>query len=216
LEHRPSKIIPGIIFLIFVAAHWMVEAVTNKEKALMPSRSIIEIMDAMGGFLDDFDRIARDAHTRYRAYNPADLIELDVRAQAACTYAHMVAGADRRFDGRANVRPVEIRGLKVWLIQEPNVVVRLKKMDENGSSRSYPTKQAKAFDAGEELPNLPMPPVRLTVGYLLDQTGSEFVRSQVARPDGRSISWCAAIVPQEEREVGKPVWIDVTKQPRFG
>lgn len=182
----------------------------------MPKRAIGEIMNAMGSFLDDFDQITRTAHTRYRAYNPADLLELDARAQAACTYCHMVAAADRRFDGMARVRPFEIRGLKVWLLEEPNVVIRLKKMDEDGVSRRYPTKQAKDFDAGKELPGLPMPPVRLTVGYLLDATGSEFVRSQVARPRGRSISWCAAIVPQERREIGKPAWIDVTKQSRFG
>ena len=181
----------------------------------MPKRSISEIMEAMDGFLDDFDQIAREAHGRYRAYNPADLLELDVRAQAACTYAHMVAAADRRFDGKPRVRPLEIRGLKIWLLDEPNVVIRLKKMDENGASRRYPTKQAKAFDAGKELPNLPMPPVRLTIGYHLDRTGAQFVRSQVARPEGRSIAWCAAIVAQEDREVGKPIWIDVTKQSRF-
>lgn len=181
----------------------------------MPNRSIFEIMEAMDSFLDDFDQIAREAHGRYRAYNAADLLELDVRAQAACTYAHMVAAADRRFDGKPRVHPLEIRGLKVWLLDEPNVVIRLKKMDENGVSRRYPTKQAKAFDAGAELPNLPMPPVRLTIGYLLDRTGAQFVRSQVARPEGRSIAWCAAIVAPEDREVGKPIWVDVTKQPGF-
>lgn len=181
----------------------------------MPKRSISEIMDGLSSYLDDFDQITRVAHSRYRGYSPADLLELDVRAQASCTYAHMVAAADRRFDGKSNVRPIEIRGLKVWLLEEPNVVIRLKKMDENGASRRYPTKQAKAFDSGKELPNLPMPPLRLTVGYLLDSTGTQFQRSQVARPDGRSVSWCAAIIAQEDREIGMPIWSDVTKQARF-
>ncbi len=181
----------------------------------MPTRSISELMNAVGETLDDFDQIMREAHLRYLRYDAADLVELDNRAQAACTYAHVVAGADRMFDGRSDILPIEIRGLKLWLLKNADIVVRFKKMDENGWSRRYPTSQAKAFDAGKVLPNLPMPPVRLTVGYLLDRTGIEFRRSQVARPEGRSIAWCAAVVSSENRKIGEPIWVDVTKQRRF-
>lgn len=52
-------------------------------------------------------------------------------------------------------------------------------------------------------------------GYLLDATATEFIRTQVARPLGRRIDWCAAIVPQEERRAGEAVWIDVTRQGKF-
>jgi hypothetical protein len=173
-------------------------------------------MDALDAHLDDFDQIARIAHGRYRAYAPADLIELDSRAQAVCTYCHMVAEADRRFLGRPGIRLFEIRGLKIWLFEEANALIRWKKMDEDGLHRNYPTKQARDFDAGRELPGLPMPPVRLTVGYLLDVTGADFVRSQIAKPAGRRRAlWCAAIVPFEERKEGERAWRDVTRQGRL-
>ncbi len=177
-----------------------------------------ETMDALDALhlLDAFDQIARAAHARYRAYKPEDLVELDNRAQAACTYCHMVADADRRFLGRAGIRVLDIRGLKLWLFEEANAAIRMKKMDEDGRSRNYPTKQAKKFDAGADLPGLPMPPVRLTAGYLLDVTGTTFVRAQIARPVGRGAMWCAAIVPREERTAGARTWRDGTRQARLG
>jgi hypothetical protein len=128
----------------------------------------------------------------------------------------MVAAADRRFFGREGIRVIEIRGLKLWLFESASVVVRFKKMDEDGRSRNYPTKQARDFDAQLELPGLPPKPVRLTAGYLLDETGIDFVRSQIARPYGREALWCGAVIPREDRKPGERIWIDVTRQRRFG
>ena len=128
----------------------------------------------------------------------------------------MVAGADRRFVGRQGVRPIEIRGLKLWLFEQANVVIRFKKMDEDGRSRNYQTKQAKNFDTQREIQGLPPKPVRLTAGYLLDRTRTEFIRTQIARPDGRDVMWCGAVVSREDRKPGQRIWTDVTRQPRFG
>src|SRR5258707_6530640 len=114
----------------------------------------------------------------------------------------MVAGADRRFFGREGVRILDVRGLKLWLFERASVVIRFKKHDEDGRSRNYPTKQARAYDRGKDLPGLPAPAARLSVGYLLDATGTEFIRTQVARPLANLIGWCAAIIPPEERRAG--------------
>jgi hypothetical protein len=182
----------------------------------MPTRTIDEVMTALEGRLDEFDLITRLAHNRYRAYSPADLVELDSRAQAVCTYCHMVAEADRRFFNQVGIRAFEIRGLKLWLFEQADVVIRFKKMDEDGLTRNYPTKQAIDFDAGRELPGLPMPPVRLTAGYLLDPTGVEFVRSQIAKPiSPKRTLWCTAIIPTEERKAGERAWREVTRQRSF-
>jgi len=179
----------------------------------MPNRSLDEIMTALEAVLDDFDQIARLAHAKYRGYAPDVLLEHDARAQAACTYSHMSAEADRKFLGRLGVRDIDIRGLRLWLFEKANAVVRMKKMDEDGLTRNYPTEQARAFDRGYDLPGLPMPPVRLTAGYLLDVTRTQFVRAQVARPIGRKRTlWCAAIVPIEERRAEERAWRDVTRQ----
>ena len=180
----------------------------------MPTRSLAETMTALEWILDDLDQIARLAHAKYRAYAPDVLLELDARAQAACTYAHMGAEADRRFIGRAGVRDLDIRGLRLWLFEDANAVVRLKKMDEDGLTKNYPTEQAKDFDRGYDIPGLPMPPVRLTAGYLLDApTRTQFIRTQVARPIGRKRTlWCAAVVPLEDRRAEGRAWIEVTRQ----
>ena len=95
-------------------------------------------------------------------------------------------------------------------------MVRFKKMDEDGRTRNYPTRHAKSFDRGHDLPNLPMPPTRLSAGYLLDATGTTLVRSQISRPMGaKQTMWCAAVVPPDDRSVGERAWRDVTRQGRL-
>lgn len=183
----------------------------------MPSRSLTEIMSALEPFLDDFDGIARAAHLKYRSYDPDVLVEHDARAQAACTYSHMSAEAGRRFLDRSGIRELNIRGLKLWLFESANAVVRLKKMDEDGLTKNYPTEQAKDFDRGIALPGLPMPPIRLTAGYLLDETSTNFVRTQVVRPISRKRTlWCAAVIAKSDRKSDEKIWIDVTRQASFG
>jgi hypothetical protein len=175
-----------------------------------------QTMDALEGYLNELDQVLRAGHERYRAYEPAVLLELDRRAQAACTYCHAVAEAERRFLSRSNVRPIEVRGLKLWLLEDVNVALRSKKMDEDGTSRNYPTKQAADYDSGRELPGLPMPPVRLTAGYLLDALGTGFLRTQIARPTGtKTVMWCAAVVPEERRKAGEKVWVEVKRSMPF-
>jgi hypothetical protein len=184
----------------------------------MPDRTMAETLDAVGdGLLDEFAEIVRAGHARYMAYRPEDLIELDVRAQSACTYCHMHAEADRRLIDRAGLGRLEILGgLKLWLAESANVVIRLKKMDEDGRTANYPTKQAQDYDAQRDLPGLPLPPVRLTAGYWLDATQQIINRVQIARPNGnRAPTWCVAVVPSEERKAGERIWVDVTRERRF-
>jgi hypothetical protein len=69
--------------------------------------------EALDPYLDLLDQITRSAHTRYRGYNPADLLEHDARAQATCTYAHMNEEAERRFGGNPDIARLDIRGLKL-------------------------------------------------------------------------------------------------------
>lgn len=161
--------------------------------------SMSETMESVGFLLDDFDLICRHAVAKYRTYEPDVLVEHDPRAAAACTYSHMVAAAERQFVSRCpQVQLLDLRGLKVWRVDDV-ALIRFKKHDEDGYSRNYPTKQARQYDMGEFLPGLPPEAARLSVGYLLDATGTTFIRTQVARPLARRINWCAAIVPQNER-----------------
>jgi hypothetical protein len=205
------------IFLVFGRRHDMILSSFGEQG--MPDRTMSETLDAVGEvLLDEFAEIVRTGHARYMSYKPEDLIELDVRAQSACTYCHMHSEADRRLIDREGIRRLEVLGgLRLWLVESANVVIRLKKMDEDGRTANYPTKQAQDYDAQRELPGLPLPPVRLTAGYWLDATQQIIQRVQICRPNGgrHAPTWCAAIVPSEERKVGERIWIDVTRQRGF-
>lgn len=173
-----------------------------------------EAMQRIDHLLDDLDSICRHGLATYRTYPSAILIEHDARAAASNTYCHMLAEAERRLLNVPGVLLKDIRGLKAFLVGDV-AVIRLKRMDEDGRSSNYPTKQAKDFDRGQPLPGLPPPAIRLAVGYLADATGTSVQRVQVAKPTGREIDWCAAIVPESDREEGGARWIDVTRQGRF-
>lgn len=194
---------------------------------MQESDSIDSVMQRLEPLLDDFDAVPRHAMAFYRGYmrlvkgNPASdvLLEHSKRTAACCIYDHMVAECERRFDGREDIRLLELRGLKVWLVgkHEPHTVFRWKKMDEDGRSRNYPTEQAKNFDAQMPLKGLPPEPTRITVGYWPDAAGVSVVRAQVACPNGRFVDWCAAIIPPDERLASDSrKWMDVTLQGRFG
>ncbi len=180
----------------------------------MPDFTQMDAMSALDPYFDDLDAICRDSHTKYRGYPPELLIEHDRRAEANCIYSHMRADAERRFGDRPGIAHINIRGLFLWVIGQV-VTIRFKKMDEDGRSRNYPTKQALDYDRQQELPGLPAPPVNLVVGYLLDPTATEIVRVQVARPLGRDMmDWCSALVPTSDRIAGQPRWVDATRQAR--
>lgn len=181
----------------------------------MVNRSMEEIMQEVDFLLDELDEICRYGFHTYRSYDPAVLIEHDPRASAACIYAHIAAEADRRFSGHERIALVDHRplgGLRVWRVDDV-VLIRFKKQDEDGRSRNYPTKQAREYDAGSTLPGLPPPAVRLSVGYWLDPTNTEFRRTQVSRPLGQAIDWCVAIVPVADRAEDNQRWVDVTREP---
>jgi hypothetical protein len=184
-------------------------------------RPMGDLMGLIDFLLDDLDAICRTAFTTYRGYAPEVLVEHDSRAAANCTYSHIAAEAERRFATHHPkvqlLDPRPLGGLKVWRAGETgaDALIRFKKHDGDGFSRNYPTKQARQYDRGVTLPGLPPEAVRLSVGYFLDPTGTEFVRTQVARPMGKRIDWCAAIVPQPERRPGEKVWVEISSQRKF-
>ena len=174
-----------------------------------------QAMSQLDPIFDHLDAICRGGLARYQQY-PADIrIEHDPRAKAACIYSHMETQAHARLSDLAGVVPLEIRGLKVWIVGE-KATIRFKKMDEDGRTRNYPTQQAVDFDKQLPLPGIPFPPLNLVVGYWQNSLGTDVQRVQVARPMGKEIDWCAAIVPTDSQIVGQPRWYDVTRQARLG
>lgn len=179
----------------------------------MPDWTIEDAMSSLDPIFDEIDAICRGGLATYRRYPPEFLLEHQPRAAANCIYDHMLADAERRLNDRKGVVFKNIRGLKVWIVGEV-ATIRFKKMDEDGKSRNYPTKQAQDYDRQRQLPGLPSPPLNLVAGYLPDATGTEVVRVQISRPLGKSIDWCAAIIPVSGHIPGARRWEDVTRQAR--
>jgi hypothetical protein len=174
------------------------------------------VMDRLTGYLDIFDEIVRHGLSTYEKLPPEIAIDYDSSTQAHCTFRHILQKAHADLDDLPNVEHFDIRGQNLWLFKEANAVVRFKKMDENGISSNFRTPQQNSFDDGEELSGLPQTPTRLTVGYLLDQTGTSFLRTQVSLPTKNGALWCAAIIPNDMRESADQAWYEVTKQRSFG
>lgn len=107
---------------------------------------------------------------------------------------------------------VDARGLMVLNIHD-RALLRFKKMDEEGNSASYPTKQAQAFDRQLPLPNLPPAATRLTFGYEPDLAYSAIVRILTACPLGRRTHWCVQV---NEEDAGVASWVDITPQRFLG
>jgi hypothetical protein len=180
------------------------------------ARSMDELMAALSPYHDTLDKIGRAAHATYRTYDPAHLLDHTSTAQATNIHSHAIAEASRRFLDDPNILSMEIRRLQVWIFKAQEIVLRFKKMDEDGLSQNIKTKQQIDFDAGKQLPGLPYPPERLTFGYLLDRTGTIYERTQIAQPQGKSVIWCAAIVPEDSRDAVGDTWIDITRQRSTG
>ena len=166
--------------------------------------------------LQALDSIMRHGHDMYLGLPTSHTVEYDASVQAQITYSHILAEARHQFDDSVGIRFLDIKGLKLWQFEEENIVVRFKKTDGQGLSSNYPTGQAKKYQAGQEIPGLPQAPTRLTVGYVLDETGLEIERTQISLPNGKKTIWCAAIIgtfgEEDEMTYG---WEDVTKQARL-
>jgi len=184
-------------------------------------RPVGEVMGFIDFLLHDFDTICRQAHETYRGYAPDVLVQHDSRTAANCIYSHMASEAESRFAAHYPkvqlLDPRPLGGLKVWRVGDigADALIRFKKHDQDGFARNYQTKQARQYDRGDVLPGLPQEATRLSVGYYLDPTGTEFIRTQVARPRGKRIDWCVAIVPQAERQAGEKLWFEITRQRNF-
>lgn len=177
----------------------------------MPEWTQADAMQQLDPYFDQIDAICRGGLARYREYDPAILIEHTSRAAATCIYDHMATLADNLLTPAPGVVFKNIKGLNVWILGE-RATIRFKKMDEDGRWRNHTSGQQRDFDRQMQLPGIPYPPVNLVVGYFANPTNTAVERVQVAKPMGRAVDWCAAIVPTSDRIEGQPRWIDITRQ----
>ena len=130
----------------------------------------------------------------------------DNAAAAKNVHRHILEEVTMAVDGLRGVAMVDARGLNVLNIHD-QVVLRFKKMDEEGHSVSYPTEQAKHYDQQLPLPELPAAATRLTFGYEPDLAFSAIVRVLLACPLGPRPHWCVQV---NEEVGGAASWVDIT------
>jgi hypothetical protein len=91
------------------------------------------------------------------------------RTRANILYDLMVIEARKEFDGVKNTRIIDAP-MGVTLIEiDEKVLIRCKKLDDEGLPSNYPTERAKDYDDGDDLPGIPPAPQRLTLGYRLNR-----------------------------------------------
>jgi hypothetical protein len=158
-------------------------------------RTLEEVMAGLEPVLDPIYEIPHAALATYLRTPPDMLIDHDATAAAKIMWCHMLAEAERRFADIPRVVLKDIRGMKVWLIND-TAVLRLKKLDEDGRTRNYPTPQQRDFDRGDTLPGLPSEAMRLSAGYVLDPVGRSIDWVMISRPNGKvRPHWCVAVNP---------------------
>jgi hypothetical protein len=126
----------------------------------------------------------------------------DTRAICSAVYCHAWKAFEREFIDEPGFNFLNARGLNVLNIRD-EVVLRVKKVDENGRHQNATTAQQRAFDAQMDLPDIPPAGIRIVMGYQPDEAFSMVERVIVRRPLKR---WVSQIT-----EVGEACqWVDIT------
>lgn len=128
--------------------------------------------------------------------------EHDSRAALAAIYRHAWMGYQRELSEQPGFHFLTVRGLHVLNIQD-RIVLRAKRVNENGIHVNNPTKQQRDFDRHQPLPGLPPEAVRLVVGYQLDPAFSKVERVIIRNPQS---GWLSQIVLVDEVYA----WEDIT------
>lgn len=159
--------------------------------------SYVTAFPILDQYQGDFLAIVNRAWERYMGLPPADRLEIhkfDV-FRAGVVSAFMAGEARRRFDGRRDEGIVARERYRpcMWSFRN-RVLVRLKKMDEQGLSRNLPTERARKINLGlpiqeEELTEA----VRVDVGYQLNDLKTEIEQVLISHRRGDRAVWKYAI-----------------------
>ena len=192
----------------------------HSQRLKQPEEATVEteidvLMNRLSPHLSCIDEILRYGDNAYSEhYSIEAKLDHDVSTQAQCTHRHILAEAHRKLDDLPLINCLTTSSMDLWFFEELNIILRFKKTDKYGRSSNYQTNWQRSYDRGEELPGLPQKPTRLTAGYVLDDFGTNYVRSQIVLPSiKKGAIWCAAINPQEDG-----AWEDVSSNYnlRFG
>lgn len=74
----------------------------------------------------------------------------------------------------------------------PLVRLRFKKMNQDGLTKNYPTRRARTYNDQLPLPECPEP-IRVDVGYVLNELKTGIDQTLVSCPDGEGVRWVYAM-----------------------
>jgi hypothetical protein len=132
---------------------------------------------------------------RTRRTYTAQGVRLSPSLRARWIYDLVTNNARRAF---ADVRGVSVgdRGFLTLTIDN-QIVLRFKKLKDNLTTSSIPTRQASLFESQGELPGLPTEATLLIAGYLLDPTGLDISRLVIVCRDESRLIWCHEVEGDE-------------------
>lgn len=165
-----------------------------------------EQMEVMAVLEPYFPKISGIYDSAVQLYNegttPQARADHDSRAALSAIYRHAWMGYQRELADQAGFHFLIVRGLHVLNVRD-KVVLRAKRVDENGLHVNNQTPQQRQFDRQQPIPGLPAEAVRIVVGYQLDPAFSMVERVIVRSPSSR---WAAQIVVVENAYA----WEDIT------
>jgi hypothetical protein len=153
-----------------------------------------------------FSKISEIYESAVRLYNEATTAQAradhDSRAALSAIYRHAWMGYQRELGEQAGFHFLKVRGLHVLNIRD-KVVLRAKRVDENGLHVNNQTEQQRNFDRQRPIPGLPEEASRIVVGYQLDPAFSAVERVIVRNP---ATGWAAQVVVADDIYA----WNDIT------
>lgn len=181
----------------------MLDRDSDQEEAMAAALPILPVIHA----------ILSDSVSFYfgDAYSDEARAEHTERAMANCIYSHAEKRMLRAAEETKGLHAINVRGLHV-LNHQDKVLLRFKKVNANGKSSNYQTKQQQDYDDQLSFEEFPEPAYRLTAGYQMDASGSFLERVMVTRPIGRSVFWTSQVTILD----GVAEWVDITPKKLTG
>ena len=139
----------------------------------MPELSCDDAIEILEPYID---RLWRCGSLPYRDYieNYPNQSVHRVSTRAGIVHDLMISHMRDEFEGVTGTRIIEPDSVDLTLLEiDERILLRFKKLTDDKLTRNYPTRHARDYDRGQDLPGIPPASQRMTLGYRLNrlQTG---------------------------------------------
>ena len=157
----------------------------------------------------DHIRIDDAIHSAWARYEtiPQDIRgDMSVITQAGMIHCLIVAEMPKQFYDRPDIVMNEDRGLHTLVFQACSIQVRFNKLDENLRRSTNSTQQSILWDTGpqQRLPGVGKPFEKLTVGYLLDASGTQIEDILMVKMNDGGLDWAYSVHDEALKQILTP------------